>query len=133
MNDMEMVAKKMEGLLEDEQFVNEMKNAVTCEDTVQVLAAHGIEMTAEQVHDLIIKANALLEKQGYVQDGELTEECLATVAGGRGPSGISRLFFGGEVACVGAIVAGAATGPAGWACLGVAALCGFGAFSTYWL
>ncbi len=109
--------EQMNELLQNEAFVTEMKNAETIQDAIGVLGGWGIDATEEELKDLQARA---LE---FTRDGELTEDGLEQVAGGRNMYA-AWTFVGLEYAGLAAIVGGVATGPVGWAVLGGMAVSG---------
>lgn len=79
----EMLNEKLNELMQDESFVSEMQNAESFEDAAKVLSDHGIETTAEELETNAERTQEIMVEKGYMKDGELTEEGLELVAGGR--------------------------------------------------
>lgn len=69
--------EKLEALMNDEAFVKDLLSQETAEDAQQFLSAHDIDMTIEELNKLQKKFAAQFE------DGEMDDEQLEMVAGGR--------------------------------------------------
>ena len=69
--------EKLNALMQDEAFVKDLLDQETAEDAQQFLAAHGINMTIEELNALQQKFSAQSE------DGEMNDDQLEMVAGGR--------------------------------------------------
>ena len=122
--------EKIETLLRDEKNQDKIKSLTDIEDIMGFFEENGVSYT-DELKDEIRKATADLSAE--VGDGELTEDALASVAGGWSWDS----FFGG--ASGGAIVGGiigaiaASTNPVGWviaAGAGVGALVGAGSLGS---
>lgn len=79
----DMLGEKLNELMQDEGFVSEMEKVESYEDAAKVLNDHGIETTAEDLETNAERAQEIMAEKGYMKDGELTEEGLELVAGGR--------------------------------------------------
>lgn len=76
---------KLEELMKDEAFVNAMFSKENSEEVQKLFAEKGVALTMEEVESL---ASAILQA-APVENGELSEDALDSVAGGR----IIRLPF----------------------------------------
>ena len=76
---------KLEELMKDEAFVNTMFSKENSEEVQKLFAEKGVALTMEEVESL---ASAILQA-APVENGELSEDALDSVAGGR----IIRLPF----------------------------------------
>ncbi len=74
---------RLDELMSDESFFEKVKNANTLEDVLGILHTEGVDMEMEELHDYMEEARNLLTEKGYLIDGELSEEALDLVAGGR--------------------------------------------------
>ncbi len=93
---------ELTNLFQTEEFQNEAKDCKTMEDFQAAFKRHGIEMSMEEVEDIISK---IAKRKQQLDNGEIPEDDLENVAGG--------------------VVGLAAVG----ACIGVGALC-VGAFAV---
>ena len=128
--DLKAAAEKIEAILRDEKNQDKIKSLTDIEDIIAFFEENGVSYT-DELKDEIRKAAADLSAQ--VGDGELTEDALASVAGGWSWDS----FFGGATggAIVGGIIGAIAlsTNPAGWAIaagIGVGALVGAGSLGS---
>ena len=78
----EITMKKMQELMEDAAFMQKIQNAKEMNEKLQVLSDYGIILSAEEFEKGCDQAYAMLEDNGYVSDGELTEKAMDMVAGG---------------------------------------------------
>ena len=76
---MEEKQAKLEELMKDEAFVKAMFSKESSEEVQKLFAENGVELTMEEVEDI---AAAIL-KAAPAEEGELSEEALGSVAGGR--------------------------------------------------
>lgn len=88
---------------------------------MHLLDKYGVHMTAEEIREAKEEAKAELEKMGYYRDGELSEELLMTVAGGK--NGRTRRVAGVLIGALGVATANPFFFAAGcelfcWGCLG---------------
>lgn len=76
--------EKITALLQDEDFVERLTSAQTMEDKLAVLHEEGIEMTSDELRQAMKDGEQLLKDKGLLTaDGELGEDALENVAGGR--------------------------------------------------
>ena len=68
-----MTEEKFNELLNDQAFRDEMNNAATLEDTAKVMQQHGIQVTPEELQEIMAKMES---------ESELSESELDDVAGG---------------------------------------------------
>lgn len=79
----ELNVKKMEQLLNNEDFRAEFQNTDSQEEIVRLFQEHGVEVTMEDFQAMGEKGVALLGEKGFVnEDGELSPEMLEMVNGG---------------------------------------------------
>ena len=78
--------EKLAEIFENEQFKLEVQNVEIPEDFQALLAEYGLEMTLEEVNELFEQAAA------YVNAGELSEEELEDVAGGKGNGTLKKII-----------------------------------------
>ncbi len=109
-NKLALLKQQINAKLENEEFCTAFLQAGNVENLVQLLNKNGIEATADEVTEIVNEGNAALAAVKDAPDGELTEDELESVAGGKG----WRRFFRG----VASVVSGAALG------FGLGALCG---------
>ncbi len=75
---------KLEGLLKEEDFCEEIGHAKGDEEILGILQNHGVEMTAGELAQFKTDGHKLLADEGYIsEDGELTEKALEYVSGGK--------------------------------------------------
>lgn len=71
-------------ILSREDLIDRLSLAGSEEETLSILRTAGVEMTAEELHESIAEGRRALEAEsGTMADGELSEEMLEYVAGGR--------------------------------------------------
>ncbi len=129
----ETMIRKLNELSEDERFAESLKNAETYDDASKVMAEFGIDLSGEDLEKMIVGTRNYIAENGFMNDGELTEEGLEMVSGGIRVRGRSYLYMGVEAAAVCAIIGGVAVGPAALACIGVAGIAAAAGFiSTLW-
>ena len=68
-----MTEEKLKELLNDQAFQDEMNNAATLEDAAKVMQQHGIQVTPEELQEIMTKMDS---------EAELSEDELDDVAGG---------------------------------------------------
>ena len=98
-----MDKQKLQEVFSDKAYVESIVK-MSAEDAAKSLCEKGVEVTADdlmKVHDLI------LEHKEQLQNGELSEESLAGVAGGvdAGDVAASGFFIFGIAAVVGGVAA----------------------------
>lgn len=108
----ENMIEKLQALENDAEFMAKAKAAANTTELVKVLSEYGIEITEEEYENAKDQAVEILEREGYIQDGELTEKGLEAVNGG-----VNTFVSGVGVACgsVGLMLMMAGGGPALWA------------------
>lgn len=108
----ENMIEKLQALENDAEFMAKAKAAANTTDLVKVLAEYGIEITEEEYENAKDQAVEILEQEGYIRDGELTEKGLEAVNGG-----VNTFVSGVGVACgsAGLMLMMAGGGPALWA------------------
>ena len=74
---------RLDELMNDESFCVKMAEAATLEDVLGILHTEGVDMAMEELHSYMEEARNLLTEKGYLVDGELSEEALELVVGGR--------------------------------------------------
>ena len=91
-----MDKQKLQEVFSDKAYVESIAK-MSAEDAAKSLCEKGVEVTAEdlmKVHDFI------LEHKEQLQNGELSEESLARIAGGMSPEDATTVticsFFGGS-------------------------------------
>ncbi len=115
------INEKIHELANNKEFMDKIHKTASIEEYQQLLAAHGVDTTVEELKSGLEQMAPL-----FGENGELTVEALDVVAGGRGVNVVTGLGLGGQIACTLVMMAGAAT-PVGWfaaacACGGVALL-----------
>ncbi len=99
--------------MDDPEFINKLQNAKTIEDGISLLKEHGITVTEDELTTGYKKGMAYLEEKGYIENGELTEAALGSVAGGsRWGYGVAKLGAGTAGAGLGLMLAGVCLTPA---------------------
>lgn len=74
---------KLGELLQDENFVESIMKAGSLENARTILSDRGVELTDDELHEMMVGGKKLLEEEGMLTaDGELTEKSLEMVAGG---------------------------------------------------
>ena len=68
-----MTEEKLKELLNDQAFQDEMNNAATLEDAAKIMQQHGIQVTPEELQEIMAKMES---------ESELNETELDDVAGG---------------------------------------------------
>ena len=68
-----MTEEKLKELLNDQAFQDEMNNAATLEDAAKIMQQHGIQVTPEELQEIMTKMES---------EAELSEDELDDVAGG---------------------------------------------------
>ena len=68
-----MTEEKLKELLNDQAFQDEMNNAATLEDAAKIMQQHGIQITPEELQEIMTKMES---------ESELNESELDDVAGG---------------------------------------------------
>jgi predicted ribosomally synthesized peptide with nif11-like leader len=68
-----MTEEKLNELLNDQAFRDEMNNAATLEDAAKIMQQHGIQITPEELQEIMTKMES---------ESELNESELDDVAGG---------------------------------------------------
>lgn len=108
----ENMIEKLQTLENDGEFMAKAKSTESTTELVRVLAEYGIEITEEEFENAKDQAAEILEREGYIRDGELTEKGLDAVNGGVNAyvSGV-----GVSLGSVGLMVMMAGGGPALWA------------------
>lgn len=76
-------AKELEPLLKSEEFAKEIKDMTTTEEIIDAFAAHGMQISEDEIFELGDGFNKAVE-----ETGELSEEELSNVAGGFSITGI---------------------------------------------
>jgi len=119
----EIAIEKLQELQDDQEFMEKLQSVETVNEKLQVLSDYGIVLTEEEFETACDQAYDLLEENGYVADGELTEKGLDMVAGGV-RTGVCGVGVG--VGTVGLAIMMAGGGPAVWAvgcAIGVVGIC----------
>lgn len=108
----EHMIEELQALESDVEFMAKAKAAANTQELVKVLAEYGIEITEEEYENAKDQAAVILEQEGYIQDGELTEKGLEAVNGG-----VNTFVSGVGIACgsAGLMLMMAGGGPALWA------------------
>lgn len=79
----EQNAKKIEALINEEDFLEELKKITSIDDLLKLFADNGVEMTSEEIEMIQKKGEVVMKEKGLVdENGELTEEMLNLVSGG---------------------------------------------------
>lgn len=68
----EMTMKKLAEVMQNEAANERLENANGIEEIAAILKEYGVEVTAEELQEIVVKSSA----------GELTEDALDMVAGG---------------------------------------------------
>lgn len=108
----EYTQEKLQELQNNPEFIAKLRESRTSEDILAVMAEYGIEITEEEYEAGMDQAMSILEDQGYLSDGELTEAGLDLVAGG-----FNSFISGAGIVSGGAgvMLMMAGGGPAVWA------------------
>lgn len=78
-NEMTLNSKVM-----DEAFLDRLASIGSLDEALKILKDEGIEMTREELAENMDAGEQLLQESGVLtEDGELSEEALEAVAGGR--------------------------------------------------
>ena len=88
---------KLSELFQKKEFKAEAEACKTMEDFQKCFAKHGVEMTEEEVVDIV---RQIAEKQQEVDDGQISEDELENVSGGFAISTLAFCIVVG-VACAG--------------------------------
>ena len=120
---------KLEMLLMEEEFSAKILQACSLTEIVGILRDHGIEATEEALQACGDQGMDILKKDGYLsEDGELSEQMLDAVAGGK-IGGKVMLAGAGMIALAlasdflaGACAVALVSNPVGWFFGGVAVL-----------
>ena len=131
----ETMTLKLNQLLDDAQFNQEVSTAETWEDMQDVLHKNGVDLSEDDIAYCIQNAEIAMKETGFLtEDGELTEQSLELVSGGKGGGfvvfggvwvalGIAYKVLGTAAICAtigsGCIVIGAVLIVGGLACMGV--------------
>lgn len=119
----EITMNKMQELSSDQTFMEKVQNAESINTKLQVLAEYGIVLSEEEFENACDQAYDLLEDNGYIADGELTEKSLCMVAAG---VNTAVCGIGVGVGSTGLYIMMAGGGPAVWAVgcvIGVVGIC----------
>lgn len=109
------IDEKLRELTNNKEFMDNIHKTSSIEEYQQLLAAHGVDTTVEELKSGFEQMSSL-----FGENGELTAEALDAVAGGR-VNFWTHLGFWGQVGCTLAMMA-CATNPIGW----YVAACGCG-------
>ena len=90
--------KKLCELFQNEEFKAECENIQSVEELQKLFAAHGVDMTIEQVTELCVAVGRRVAQE---ENGELDEEALDEVTGG-----IAWAVIGIAALCIGAFALG---------------------------
>ena len=133
------IQERINQLVEDEgfensQFLKDLVNAQSAEDTKVVLQRHGIDVSLDEVNDLIKTGATILNN---AEDNELSELELEKVAGGgKWRGAIRQLATYVGVAGVGlgmvALCAVCPEGAPAWIAAGKVGMIAIGAAGTVW-
>ena len=75
--------KRLGELIKDEDFLNKVGEADSLADVKVLLAQEGVEVTEEELNNWTEEGRSMLIEKGMItEDGEISEELLATVSGG---------------------------------------------------
>jgi len=115
------INEKIQELSNNKEFMEKVQKTTSIEAYQQLLAAYGIETTVEE-----LKSGFEQMPSQVGENGELTDEAMDAVVGGRGVNWFTKLSLGGQIGCTLAMMA-CATNPLGWyiaacACGGAALL-----------
>ena len=92
---MEKKIEKLNELLLDVDVQNEAKAIKDPEELRQILAQHGLELTADEMEEILVQLGGfLVENNLMTEDGELTEEGMDQVSGGGFGAAIAGLKIG---------------------------------------
>lgn len=76
--------QKLQELLQDEEFSKKVIMATSIPEEVKLLKENGIDVSERELQACGDEAMAILLQDGYIsEDGELSEEVLEQVSGGR--------------------------------------------------
>lgn len=108
----EITNEMLKDLMNDEDFVAELRTAHTEDEILQVMSDNGIELTREQFEEGYEQVLNVMEGEGYFdEEGEMTEKGLELVSGGlrKGVANTGLLLGAGGLAAMmaGPITAGA--------------------------
>ena len=74
---------KMDSLLNDDAFVNQLQEVSSRNDLLTLFRAHGVDVTDEEFQDMAQEGCTILKEIGHLSDdGELSPELLDLVSGG---------------------------------------------------
>ena len=90
-------AEKLEELFKDEDFVKELAPTSNAAEAQAVFAAHGLELTAEEVKGISQQCAGCIKKLEE-NDGELSENDLEQICGGASGSDIAGSMTGAGIA-----------------------------------
>ena len=78
----DLLQAQITGVLEQEEFVQNLAKSSSAEDVSQLLASYKIEVTADEVIELTKDGNEALASFAESENDELREEDLTDVTGG---------------------------------------------------
>lgn len=85
--------KKMEELMTDKEFVQRIASAGSYEKAYQLCVERGMDCSFEEFTEEIRKAEIDLITSGLIsEDGEISEELMVAVSGGRNRAGAIQNF-----------------------------------------
>lgn len=114
----ENTTAKMNDLVNDPNFMADLKKVTSGEELMHLLAKNGIEMTQEEYDIALEKGTALVqEKNLFSEDGELTAEMLDLVNGGGWGKALACWAIAGACIYFGCPQAGVVMIGVGLACL----------------
>lgn len=106
----ELNAKKMEELLQEDEFSDKVVEANSLEEVQALFSQKGVDVSIDDLREGIDKVRSVMVEKGLMsKDGELSEEMLELVSGG---GWLKRIFKTAVAATM--TVATASMGMYGW-------------------
>lgn len=100
----ETMIKKMEELLSNEEFSRKFQDAGSYENAHKLFVENGVDVSYEEFAAYLEDCRKLMVEKGLIsEDGELSEELLGAVSGGKGS-------IGGFLWGAGCVIGGLAVG-----------------------
>ena len=101
----ETMIKKMEELLNSEEFAQKFKDAGSYENAHKLFVENGVDVSYEEFMAYLKDCRKLMVEKGLIsEDGELSPELLEQISGGKlSPEG----FLWGVVCIAGGVLVGA--------------------------